>query len=107
MADLIDRQALIAKWDESAEYARKRGMHEDARFFRAAIFQIRNELIAPTIDPESLRPTGEWVQVICHMEFEDGFVDRLYECCSRCHEPNGRRTSNFCPNCGTRMKEET
>ena len=46
---------------------------------------------------------GRWVQVIHHVEFEDGFVDRIYECCSRCHEPNGRKTSNYCPNCGAKM----
>ena len=60
----------------------------------------------PTIDPASLRPKGEWVQVIYHVEFVDGFTDRLYECCSRCHEPNGRRTSDFCPNCGADMRGE-
>lgn len=53
------------------------------------------------------RKRGEWVQVICHVEFEDGFVDRLYECCSRCHKPNGRRTSDFCPNCGADMRGES
>ena len=46
---------------------------------------------------------GRWVQVICHEEFEDGFVDRVKECCSVCHAPNWRRTSNYCPNCGARM----
>ena len=46
---------------------------------------------------------GRWVQVICHVEFEDGFVDRLYECCSRCHKPNGRKMTGYCPNCGADM----
>lgn len=49
---------------------------------------------------------GRWVQVICHVEFEDGFVDRLYECCSRCHKSNGRKTSDYCPNCGAKMDGE-
>ena len=37
------------------------------------------------------------------VEFEDGFVDRVEECCSACHEPNGRRCTYFCPNCGAKM----
>lgn len=49
---------------------------------------------------------GEWKQVICHEEFKDGFVDRVKECCSVCHAPNGRRTSNYCPNCGAKMDGE-
>lgn len=46
---------------------------------------------------------GRWVQVIVHVEFEDGFVDRVEECCSACHEPNGRRCTYFCPSCGAMM----
>ena len=57
---------------------------------------------APAADVEPV-VHGRWVQVVCHVEYEDGFVDRLYECCSRCHEPNGRKTSDYCPNCGARM----
>ena len=49
---------------------------------------------------------GRWVQVIVHVEFEDGFVDRVEECCSACHEPNGRRCTYFCPNCGAKMDGE-
>ena len=36
-------------------------------------------------------------------EVDDGFVDRLNECCSVCHEPNGRQCKYFCPNCGATM----
>ena len=46
---------------------------------------------------------GRWVQVIVHIEFEDGFVDRVEEYCSVCHEPNERRCTYFCPNCGAKM----
>ena len=46
---------------------------------------------------------GRWVQVIVHIEFEDGFVDRVEEYCSACHEPNERRCTYFCHNCGAKM----
>ena len=70
-------------------------LHEFAMKFAKQL----NADVAPVVH-------GRWVQVICHVEFEDGFVDRLYECCSRCHEPNGRKTSDYCPNCGARMDGE-
>lgn len=63
------------------------------------ISEALEEDVAPVVH-------GRWVQVIHHVEFEDGFVDRIYECCSRCHEPNGRKTSNYCPNCGAKMDGE-
>lgn len=58
----------------------------------------------PAADVATVRH-GRWVQVIVHVEFEDGFVDRVEECCSACHEPNGRRCTYFCPNCGAKMEE--
>ena len=59
---------------------------------------------APTIDVAPVKH-GQWVQVICHEEFEDGFVDRVKECCSICHAPNWQRTTNYCPSCGAKMQE--
>ena len=59
-------------------------------------------LDAPAADVATVRH-GRWVQVICHEEFEDGFVDRVKECCSVCHAPNGRKTTNYCPDCGAKM----
>lgn len=61
-------------------------------------------LMLPAADVAPVRH-GRWVQVIVHVEFEDGFVDRVEECCSACHEPNGRRCTYFCPNCGAKMEE--
>lgn len=49
---------------------------------------------------------GQWVQVIVHVEVDGGFVDRVKECCSVCHEPNGRRCTYFCPNFGAKMDGE-
>ena len=59
-------------------------------------------LDAPAADVTPVRH-GRWVQVICHEEFEDGFVDRVKECCSVCHAPNERKTTNYCPDCGAKM----
>ena len=49
---------------------------------------------------------GRWVQVIVHIEFEDGFVDRVEEYCSVCHEQNEKLCTYFCPNCGAKMDLE-
>ena len=63
-------------------------------------------LDAPAADVATVRH-GRWVQVICHEEFEDGFVDSVKECCSVCHAPNGRKTTNYCPDCGAKMDAGT
>jgi len=53
----------------------------------------------PTIDPESLRPHGRWLnkevdEIRCH----------VYGNCSVCHER--KRIDNYCPNCGAKMDLE-
>lgn len=53
---------------------------------------------APTIDPESLRPQGEWlVQDIGRTKFS----------CSHCKARNYAGHENYCPNCGAKMKGGT
>ena len=59
-------------------------------------------IMLPAADVAPVRH-GRWVQVIVHVEFEDGFVDRVEEYCSACHEPNERRYTYFCHNCGAKM----
>lgn len=54
---------------------------------------------APAIDPESLRPQGEWV----FEETYPGVVSLNGYVCSECGQHNGRAT-NYCPNCGNPMK---
>lgn len=61
---------------------------------------------APTIDPESLRPLGEWVKS------EDDYCGLNLWQCSLCHEEWCFEVDcdikdlnyNYCPNCGARMK---
>ena len=104
MAKYIDREALV-EWlkriplkDLSDGRGLCRVIFEDD--FKRAIKKIPKGII---VDVAPVRH-GRWVQVIVHVEFEDGFVDRVEECCSACHEPNGRRCTYFCPNCGADMR---
>ena len=96
MADLIDRQAAkeeILSW--AVRILDPRNLSTEDTMY------VLDNL--PTIDPESLRPKGEWKprnDVV-------GFVN-----CSVCHECNiyddwadGKKW-NFCPNCGADMRGE-
>lgn len=62
------------------------------------IIDVVNELssVTPT------RPTGKWI-VYDVVKFGDFVGTEKYEC-SKCHHRVGVFKSNFCPNCGCRMK---
>ena len=53
----------------------------------------------PTIDPESLRPTAEWI------EAPDEGADGSWEACSSCAWESRWAASQYkyCPHCGKRM----
>lgn len=56
----------------------------------------------PTIDPESLRPKGQWV-------YDDGNLEWACSECLRAAHVNlgaisGYILSDFCPNCGAKME---
>ena len=61
------------------------------------IFYVTGEDIdaAPTIDPESLRPSGRWDDA--------GYV----VWCSNCGEPYlpAYKSYKYCPNCGAKMED--
>ena len=104
MAKYIDREALV-EWlkriplkDLSDGRGLCRVIFEDD--FKRAIKKIPKGII---VDVAPVRH-GQWVQVIYHEEFEDGFVDRVRECCSVCHAPTWRITTNYCSNCGADMR---
>lgn len=58
---------------------------------------------APTIDPESLRPTGEWIRLDAHKGMEDF---KCSVCRSEAYVPTymGNPMYAYCPNCGAKMK---
>ena len=101
MAEYIEREAIS---EEIRKYYYKNppNFSYGEGFDRGLDRAQRAILDAPAADVAPVRH-GRWVQVICHEEFEDGFVDRVRECCSVCHAPNGRRTTNYCPDCGAKM----
>ena len=90
MAEYIEREKVLSK------AAPVEGCFSD-------MISAYDVIMLPAADVAPVRH-GRWVQVICHEEFEDGFVDRVKECCSVCHAPNWRRTTNYCPNCGAKME---
>ena len=100
MAEYIEREALLKHLRECEGTPPEIGYtYPIFKALECFVEDVPAADVAPVVH-------GRWVQVICHVEFEDGFVDRLYECCSRCHKPNGRKTSDYCPNCGARMDGE-
>ncbi|MBQ4347358.1 MAG: hypothetical protein IJC39_02805, partial [Firmicutes bacterium] len=54
---------------------------------------------APTLDYKDLIPQGEWI-----VEKIVGRKRTVRRICSLCGYDNLNRKSNFCPNCGARMK---
>ena len=101
MVEYIEREAIS---EEIRKYYYKNppNFSYGEGFDRGLDRAQRAILDAPATDVTTVRH-GRWVQVICHEEFEDGFVDRVKECCSVCHAPNGRKTTNYCPDCGAKM----
>ena len=101
MVEYIEREAIS---EEIRKYYYKNPPNSSygEGFDRGLDRAQRAILDAPAADVAPVRH-GRWVQVICHEEFEDGFVDRVKECCSVCHAPNGRKTTNYCPDCGAKM----
>ncbi len=62
-------------------------------------------LDAPTIDPEELRPKGRWVMTIYATTSKRGrVISNKKFACSECGYGNGRKQTNYCPNCGAKMQ---
>lgn len=64
--------------------------------------------LAPTIDPASLRPKGEWITASFWKSRKGHHVQLVFKKCSLCNiRVKARWNNNFCPNCGADMRGET
>lgn len=95
MARLIDADLLYDKVE--SRYRVSSGIeHRCERDFLDLI------CAAPTIDPESLRPTAHWIS-------DSLYVDgkwKLLQWCSLCN-CRGWRKIKYCPHCGAKMEDES
>lgn len=69
---------------------------------KVPVVAVRDVDEAPTIDPEELRPRGEWIERQEPISWCEDDVDVFYECssCGLCAPGE----TNFCPNCGADMR---
>ena len=120
---LIDADALIAEWCDGCKYLSNGICDQDVC---GGVLLMKE---APTIDPESLRGQAEWelkaqreatndrwnVTAKCTgcgnergeiwAGFFPGFPDNLAESISLDNAKHVQ-LSNYCPNCGARMKKD-
>lgn len=95
---LIDAEFLFEKLDENSWYDNAdRDIAEDL------------VLSAPTIDPESLRPTREQVEKMWRGEWKTLGAAKYgkpgVHYCTKCEECHPYK-HNFCPDCGSPMTDE-
>lgn len=121
MMRIIDAEVLMSKISRMLDYCQDNKLENEM----STLFQCGDAVIdCPTIDPEELRPKGEWI--------EDGYTNRPCVC-SHCVEEayyksvfeekfdydwdenlysNGYEElreyikSNYCPNCGAKMEDK-
>ena len=96
----IDAEKSLQKVDEA--FARYTEHDDILQLYSDTRLAVIN---APTIDPVSIRPKGWWVMTLYTTTSKRGRVisNGKFEC-SECGYGNGRKKSNFCPNCGADMR---
>lgn len=94
-ADVLHRELVV----EMVKCVR---MNEETKMTMAE--RVLNKLDdAPTIDPESLRPHGRWVNV---RMLVGGFAEQWGADCPNCRKTSKEPLGNYCSNCGWRLDLE-
>lgn len=108
---MIDKDALIKKFEEAVQYGQAHGMAEDVFLFGAFINQLENETVAPTIEAEPVKHE-RWENVIESVSVMSctGFpLTTTAETCTGCLfrscfvGPKALLHDGICPNCGAKM----
>lgn len=95
MPRLIDADALLEK------KFRTRQFDGTARGWALEVVSAKDIDDAPTVDHESLRPHGHWIET----EYCDNHFQPI-RMCTNCGEEHGSdERLKFCPNCGAKMEE--
>ena len=97
----IDADALNELMKQS--YCRKCSGRYPSMCHACWVMSMMDEVdVAPTINPEDLRPEGKWDAPVGHgLPFKANRLGVVCSnCCSWCDNKYG-----YCPNCGARMEE--
>lgn len=101
---LIDVDVLISWLKKVARFLKD---CENHKIQTKLIGQIINHIEkTPAVDPESLRPQGEWIR---YHEADLGWDEWGYRCSNCKWEVEDEKITfpmNYCPNCGAKMKEK-
>ena len=98
---LIDANALIAELDKFANPMPNKSGYDFLCGIATAIAEIED---APTVEAEPV-VHGRWNTEKCdHVPWRLKNPEKWVICkCSVCGYSNGRKKSNYCPNCGAKM----
>ncbi|MBP3922016.1 MAG: hypothetical protein J6D27_03535 [Ruminiclostridium sp.] len=89
MSEYIEREALIARYDE--EHIGEPG--------RARQLMVE----APACDVAEVKH-GKWVaERVSERDYDGSYSNYTQYVCSECKKDNEMKQSNFCPNCGAKM----
>lgn len=99
---LIDADALEKRMEERLKALTKECGYYDGYTcgFEEGCVAVED---APTIDPESLRPKGEWIDNHCSVCGMMPMGEELWESCDFA-PPKFEWFMDFCPNCGADMR---